>query len=324
MWPSSWTRPSSGAWVFKRCIYGVDENPLTVELAKVSLWLHSFSVGAPSFLDHHLRCGDTLIRVRVREAVRGLDRLGGLFTASAIAGAEVAAEGMAQIEAMSDTDVVEVHESASLFHTVEEATADLRGLLNFLCGLQWMTAGMKTAARSRFETPLAATLSRRPTDAYRILARGPQAASDAAGDGEVDPSHWAILSERWQEAQAIARREEFLHWEAAFPGVWRHWQNRRPEGGFDAVIGIGRGTGSNCRKWSGSRPVHPRSPSLRPRRLDGPQSAGCATAGSRWRQTSRPQMRGPITSVAWYARPAATRSSAAETSTTIRYSSNAP
>ena len=40
--------------VLKRCIYGVDKNPLTVELAKVSLWLHSFTVGAPlSFLDHH-------------------------------------------------------------------------------------------------------------------------------------------------------------------------------------------------------------------------------------------------------------------------------
>ena len=33
--------------VLKRCIYGVDKNPLTVELAKVSLWLHSFTVGAP-------------------------------------------------------------------------------------------------------------------------------------------------------------------------------------------------------------------------------------------------------------------------------------
>ena len=39
--------------VLKRCIYGVDKNVLTVELAKVSLWLHSFTVGAPlSFLDH--------------------------------------------------------------------------------------------------------------------------------------------------------------------------------------------------------------------------------------------------------------------------------
>ena len=51
--------------VLKRCIYGVDKNPLTVELAKVSLWLHSFTVGAPlSFLDHHLRYGDSLVGLR--------------------------------------------------------------------------------------------------------------------------------------------------------------------------------------------------------------------------------------------------------------------
>ena len=55
--------------VLKRCIYGVDKNPLTVELAKVSLWLHSFTVGAPlSFLDHHLRCGDSLVGMSVTEA----------------------------------------------------------------------------------------------------------------------------------------------------------------------------------------------------------------------------------------------------------------
>ena len=47
--------------VLKRCVYGVDKNPMAVELAKVSLWLHTFTVGAPlSFLDHHLRCGDSL------------------------------------------------------------------------------------------------------------------------------------------------------------------------------------------------------------------------------------------------------------------------
>ena len=41
--------------VLKRCVYGVDKNPMAVELAKVSLWLHTFTVGAPlSFLDHHL------------------------------------------------------------------------------------------------------------------------------------------------------------------------------------------------------------------------------------------------------------------------------
>ena len=57
--------------VLKRCIYGVDKNPLTVELAKVSLWLHSFTVGAPlSFLDHHLRCGDSLVGLRVSDATK--------------------------------------------------------------------------------------------------------------------------------------------------------------------------------------------------------------------------------------------------------------
>lgn len=48
--------------VLKRCIYGVDLNPMAVELAKVSLWLDCFTLGAPlNFLDHHLRCGNSLI-----------------------------------------------------------------------------------------------------------------------------------------------------------------------------------------------------------------------------------------------------------------------
>src|SRR5213078_822539 len=48
--------------VLKRAIYGVDLNPLATELAKVSLWLDAFTIGAPlSFLDHHLRTGNSLI-----------------------------------------------------------------------------------------------------------------------------------------------------------------------------------------------------------------------------------------------------------------------
>jgi hypothetical protein len=62
--------------VLKRCIYGVDKNPMAVELAKVSLWLHTFTVGSPlSFLDHHLRCGDSLFGSWVR---RGMDRAAAL------------------------------------------------------------------------------------------------------------------------------------------------------------------------------------------------------------------------------------------------------
>ena len=49
---------------------------------------------------------------------------------------------------MSDADVAEVQESAELFGGVEETTADLRGLLDFLCGWRWLTVGMKMGRTS--------------------------------------------------------------------------------------------------------------------------------------------------------------------------------
>ena len=222
--------------VLKRCIYGVDKNPLTVELAKVSLWLHSFTVGAPlSFLDHHLRSGDSLIGLRVGEAIRELQRLGGIFTGSAIAGAEAATDGMLLIEEMSDADVSEVRASVALFQDVEETTADLRGLLDFLCGLRWLTAGMKEKARAAFETPIIYTLGQHLDDAYPLLAKGPDSVSAAMPTDEN--SAWTAFQGLWSDARSTADREGFLHWEAAFPGVWRSWNDIRPEGGFDAVIG---------------------------------------------------------------------------------------
>ena len=220
--------------VLKRCIYGVDKNPLTVELAKVSLWLHSLTVGAPlSFLDHHLRCGDSLVGLRVPEATAELNRLGGLFASSAIAGAEAATSGMQRIEEMSDADVAEVRESAELFRRVEDTTADLRGLLDFLCGLRWLTSDMRGKARAALEAPLVETLGGRPNEAYSLLAQGP----DPVGDEETGDTSWSGFKELWSDARCIADREGFLHWEAAFPGVWRRWQEELPSGGFDAVIG---------------------------------------------------------------------------------------
>ena len=222
--------------VLKRCIYGVDKNHLTVELAKVSLWLHSFTVGAPlSFLDHHLRCGDSLVGLRVMEATRELNRLGGLFASSAIAGAEAATAGMQRIEEISDADVAEVQASASLFRGVEDTTADLRGLLDLLTGMRWLTSGMRQRESAALEAPLIDTLGRQPMSAYALLARGP-AALDAGAADDQDPS-WPAFEELWGDSRSIADREGFLHWEAAFPGVWHGWQDVRPQGGFDAVVG---------------------------------------------------------------------------------------
>ena len=222
--------------VLKRCIYGVDKNPLTVELAKVSLWLHSFTVGAPlSFLDHHLRCGDSLVGLTVMEATQELNRLSGLFASSAIAGAETATAGMRQIEEMSDADISEVQESASLFQEVESTTSELRSMLDLLNGIRWLTAGMKAKERTAFESPLVNTLGQLPAQAFELLAKGPDSLD--ADTTETEDEALAAFGKLWNDAKAMAERESFLHWEVAFPGVWSGWENTQPEGGFDAVIG---------------------------------------------------------------------------------------
>ena len=48
--------------IMKRCIFGVDLNPIAVELAKLSLWLDSFAIGMPlTYMDHHIKYGDSTI-----------------------------------------------------------------------------------------------------------------------------------------------------------------------------------------------------------------------------------------------------------------------
>ena len=54
--------------IMKRCIFGVDINPLAVELAKMSLWLDSFAIGVPfTYLDHHITTGDSTIGMRLTD-----------------------------------------------------------------------------------------------------------------------------------------------------------------------------------------------------------------------------------------------------------------
>ncbi len=48
--------------VVARCIYGVDRNPMAIELARMALWLEGYEEGRPlGFLDHHLQVGDALL-----------------------------------------------------------------------------------------------------------------------------------------------------------------------------------------------------------------------------------------------------------------------
>jgi hypothetical protein len=95
--------------VLKRCVYGVDKNPMAVELAKVSLWLHTFTVGAPlSFLDHHLRAGDSLFGSWVRDGIEKVQRYGSpLLRHGPIRAALQSAAQMQIVEGLTDAEIAE-------------------------------------------------------------------------------------------------------------------------------------------------------------------------------------------------------------------------
>lgn len=193
--------------VMKRCVYGVDLNPMAVELAKLSLWLDSFTLGAPlSFLDHHLKCGNTLIGANV-ETVQGelaADLFGNRF-----AGMLQATELMREVGELSDATVAEIEESESKYDHAREALAPFIRLLDIWqaepCGHQ----------------------------GARLALRHESGEIDTITRGKKSIAVQALLDEVTQTA--ICQR--FFHWELEFPEVWYGGGRALDEPGFDAVIG---------------------------------------------------------------------------------------
>ncbi len=125
--------------VLKRVVYGVDKNPMAVELAKVALWLHSFTVGAPlSFLDHHLRAGDSVIGGFVRATVNALQANGALFNDGQITRVEQVAGIMAEIEETTDNDIAAVNASKAKFEAVADTIRPVEALFSLLTAERMM------------------------------------------------------------------------------------------------------------------------------------------------------------------------------------------
>jgi hypothetical protein len=136
--------------VLKRCIHGVDLNRMAVELAKVSLWLHSFTVGAPlSFLDHHLRCGNSVLGGWVRPTMDWLQARGSLIANNHLAPLANVVRHMEIIEGLTDTDLTQVHQSKQLFGTVAESSRPLNALLSLVKADELMGVLETTAKRPR-------------------------------------------------------------------------------------------------------------------------------------------------------------------------------
>ncbi|MGK3999011.1 Eco57I restriction-modification methylase domain-containing protein [Sorangium sp. So ce1024] len=230
------------ALVAERCLYGVDLDPLAVDLARLSLWLVVGQADLPlSFLDGKLRCGDSLVgasRAEIgafpadarsrggavdaaveRRARRALTRraparppagrVAGVEAArgagvEAARGAGVEAERAAGAQEATRAAGAEEAEGASGAEEAERAAGVDQAALDAWMALWFWPSDGDLAA----EAPTPDTFAR-----HMAAARDP-----------ADPR--AALSRR------IAEERRFLHWELAFPGVFD-----RPEPGFDAVIG---------------------------------------------------------------------------------------
>ena len=122
--------------VLKRCVYGVDLNAMAVELAKVSLWLDAFTLGAPlSFLDHHLKHGNSLIGARitdVQDYLRGGEgpQQIDMFSGSEFAGVMLATDLMRQVSYQPDNTIEQTRQSAQAYHDARDHLAPYKRLLD--------------------------------------------------------------------------------------------------------------------------------------------------------------------------------------------------
>ena len=225
--------------VAQACIYGVDLNPLAVELAKVSLWLATVSKDKPlSFLDHHLRCGNSLIGARVADLPLGLApveqvakerkaayktqeaarkkeeaaRAAGQITMlddSAFAGAMHTASGMMRlIEDLGSETLADVHRAEEVYRDSVPRSPSAR-----LLGDVWTARHFGLALDETMWGGLS-----------RYLLHG----------GFEMPAYRPIID----QARAVADARHFFHWELEFPEVFFDEYGRLVEGGgFDVVMG---------------------------------------------------------------------------------------
>ena len=220
--------------ILKKTIFGVDKNPMAVELAKTALWLHTFTVGAPlSFLDHHLQTGDSLQGERFEVVERGLHALGTLFQQGEMQRLKAAADAIAQVADLTDADIGEVQRSQALAEEAERQLAPIHAVLDFWRALRWLIPGWPVAKNSQL-TKLLKDQPERQAALARLL--DPQLNLVAtlskgellAQDGPAQAANFLM-----KQARELAARETFFHWWTRFPTVF----GPGGRGGFDIVLG---------------------------------------------------------------------------------------
>jgi Eco57I restriction-modification methylase len=212
--------------IAERCLYGVDLNPMAVQLARLSLWLTTLAADRPlSFLDHRLQVGDSLIGAWLT-SVRRPPR--------------------ATRSRLSDTNTPALFDDEAFLATVRDvlpARFSLESIPNDT--LQQVREKERTLAAL---TACDSTLSRWKSVAdlwcaswfsakHEVPANAFGALSDRilTGRSALPPHETARYLKLVDE---IANERRFFHWELEFPEVFFGKDGvRRDRPGFDAVIG---------------------------------------------------------------------------------------
>ena len=202
--------------IVEHCLYGVDFNPLAVELAKVALWLETASRNEPlTFLDHHLRHGNSLVGGWVGDlgALPGAPPMP-LFEQQASSRLPILLDGLKQISDTRSQTADQVKEKTKLYRqAVEKVREPLRNVADLWCATYYLDSGDQLT---------------------------PEQYSDAIQTLGTPRKHATLLKKpRFTKALATARRGDVacFHWELEFPEVFFDKSGRREEAGFDVVIG---------------------------------------------------------------------------------------
>ncbi len=198
--------------VMKRCVYGVDINEMAVELAKLSLWLDSFTLGAPlSFLDHHFKCGNSLLGSTLNELEKTLE--GQLFALD-LEPLRRATKNLIFVSKLSDSTHNQVLDSARKYH---EAINSLQGYRILLDLVTTMNYGSDKAR-----------------DVLTLRAGAVDVRNLAESIKKLPKSEREII----ESVEKFADKYGAFNWEFEFPEVFFDEMGAIiNNGGFDTVIG---------------------------------------------------------------------------------------
>ncbi len=212
--------------IASRCLFGVDLNPMAVQLARLSLWLATLAADKPlSFLDHHLVVGHSLVGATPDDLSRqpggGRHRtrheplpLFDSLALSRVLGQAAQILSKVSLEPDDSADIVRAKERA--VHTLHYGESPLnrwKTALDLWCGA-WFWPGGKAPDRAVFLDLVSRCLGR------------PSALPHPIANDMLD------------ESRATAARHRFLHWPLTFPDVFSNTADSENRAiGFDAIVG---------------------------------------------------------------------------------------